>query len=290
MSSKSKSSLQNFANLSLDKPQIKDSDTLLKLFCCLTIAILLCIALGHYAFKNGHLTCDHYVFNTYLYIILAIMLMFIIVLLNDQTGIFNGILSLFLSPNIAILIITLIVFAVAMIVLYYALANINPENLLVSNAIWLALVFLLGITLIPIVFIGRLFGVVGLAAILTVVLVISVGLIGYYFGYKIVTFDWEYYLKIAIIILVVVAVIGIFVIRDPQKKLQFSYVISIISLIIFVLLLLVNHKKIKENADKCIDGSVVPNYPLESWNIVLEIVIIFRNLINILLVRKLRRY
>jgi FtsH-binding integral membrane protein len=67
---------------------------------------------------------------------------------------------------------------------------------------------------------------------------------------------------------------------------SFIYIISIISLIIFVLLLLSNHKKLKENSDKCIDGKVIPNYPLESYGIVIKIVNIFQDLIRIYAMRK----
>ena len=63
---------------------------------------------------------------------------------------------------------------------------------------------------------------------------------------------------------------------------------SIISLIIFILLLLSNHKKLKENSDKCIDGKVVPNYPLESYGIVIKIVAIFKDFIIALSMRKMR--
>jgi len=58
--------------------------------------------------------------------------------------------------------------------------------------------------------------------------------------------------------------------------------ISLISLVIFILLLLSNHKKLKENADKCIDGKVVPNYPVESFGLFIKILNIFQDLIRIL--------
>lgn len=61
------------------------------------------------------------------------------------------------------------------------------------------------------------------------------------------------------------------------------------SLVIFVLLLLSNHKKLKENADKCIDGKVVPNYPYESFGIFIKMLNIFQDLIRILGLSKLRR-
>ena len=262
---------------------IPNSNNLLKIFCCLVIIVLICIALGHYAFKNGILTCDHYVFNTYLYIILAIVLMFLIVLINDQYGIFNPILELLSG------IIGFIILLILLIGLTYLLYHTDPKNILASNAIWLALVFVVGMMLIPFILFARMTGVLGFAGILTIVIVIVVGLLGYYMGDKIITFDWDKYLMYALIGLIVISLIGYFFIKDAETMLTFIYVISIFSLIIFVLLLLSNHKKLKENADKCIDGQVIPNYPQESWGIVIKIVNIFIDLIRILGIRKLRK-
>ena len=262
---------------------IKDSNNLLKIFCCLVIIVLICIGIGHYAFKNGMLTCDHYVFNTYLYIILAIVLMFLIVLLNDQYGVFNPLLNL-LSGFMGLIILLGLISG-----LTYALHNVDPKNILASNGIWLSLVLLIGILMIPLVLFGRMTGVVGLAGILTVVIVIVVGLLGYYMGDKIITFDWDYYLMFALIGLIVVSIGGYMFISDVATMLTFIYVLSIIGLIIFVLLLLSNHKKLKENSEKCIDGQVVPNYPKESWSLVIKIVNIFSDLVRILGIRRLRR-
>jgi len=275
------------------KPKsIENSNVLLKLFCCLVIIVLICITIGHYAFKNGVLTCDHYVFNTYLYIILAIMLMFLIVLINDQFGIFNTLLEKIVSNGLFVGLIAILLILGLIILLTYALHKVDPKNLLASNGIWLSLVTIIGILMISTIQLGRMTDVVGLAGILTVVIVIVVGLLGYYMGDKIITFDWDYYLRIALIGIIILSFIGLFIglyfIRDPNIMITFFYIISILSLIIFILLLLSNHKKLKENSEKCIDGKVVPNYPLESWNLVIKIVNIFADLIRILAVRKMR--
>lgn len=274
--------------LSFQPKSIENSNVLLKIFCTLVIVVLLCIAIGHYAFKNGLLTCDHYVFNTYLYIILAIMLMFLVVLLNDQYGFLNSLLMFMFSGSLVTAIISLILLFGLMIGLTYALIKIDPKNIALSNGIWLALVLLFGILLIPSIYLGRMTDVVGLASILTIVIVIVVGLLGYYLGDKIITFDWDYYLNIALWILIAVGFVSFFLITTLEGRMQLMYVISIISLVIFVLLLLSNHKKLKENSDKCIDGQVIPNYPLESWNLVIKIYIIFKDIINILATRKMR--
>jgi len=263
---------------------ITNSNVLLKLFCSLTIVVLICILIGKYAFKNGLLTCDHYIFNTYLYVILSILLIFIIVLINDQTGIFNSFLLLFTTSNTLIILILLLIILLPLV---YALQKVNPANIFASNMIWLLLILILGITVIPVIWFGRLTNIVGLAGAVTVLITLVVGVAGYYYGDKIITFDWDKYLRYALYSLIFASFIGIFFI-SPKNIYTYFFVISIISLIIFALMLLSNHKKIKENADKCIDGQVVPNYPLESFGIFIKMLNIFLDLIRIL--GRRRRY
>jgi FtsH-binding integral membrane protein len=173
--------------------------------------------------------------------------------------------------------------------LMYALKNIDPNNIFASNIVWLLLIIVLGIFTIPIIWIGRLTNVVGLAGIITVLITLIVGIAGYYYGDKIITFDWDKYLYYALISLIIVSFIGIYFIKDANTISLFFYIVSIISLVIFVLLLLSNHKKLKEDADKCIDGKVVPNYPYESFSIFIKMLNIFQDLIRILGRGKLRR-
>ena len=281
-SSKPSKSMQSMQSMQDMNNIISGSNTLLKLFCCLTIIVLICILIGNYAFKNGLLTCDHYVFNTYLYIILAILLCFMVVLINDQTGLFNSLLIWMVQGNIVRIIMFFIVILIIYFALIYALFKVDPTNILASNVIWLLLVFMLGILLIPTIWLGRLTDVVGLAGILTIIITIIVGLAGYYYGDKIITFDWDYYLYIALWCLIIVIIIGSMLITDPATMTIFFYIISIISLLIFILLLLSNHKKLRENSEKCIDGKVVPNYQVESINIFIKILNIFTDLIRIL--------
>jgi len=248
--------------------------------------VLICILIGNYAFKNGILTCDHYVFNTYLYIILSILLVFIVVLLNDYTGFFNSFLISMTQGNMFIImfIILLLLFG-----LIYALQTIDPNNIFASNIIWLLLIIVLSIFIIPIIWIGRFTNVVGIAGIITVLITLIVGIAGYYYGDKIVTFDWDKYLNYALIALIIVSFIGMFFIKDSNSVSLYFLIISIMSLAIFVLLLLSNHKKLKEDADKCIEGKVIPNYPYESFGIFIKMLNIFEDLIRILGYSKLRR-
>ena len=283
MSNKIESKNLNFNNV------IKNSNTLLKIYCCLTIIVLICILIGNYAFKNGILTCEHYIFNTYLYIILSILLVFIIVLVNDHTGFFNSFLISISQKNAYIMFLIILLILLILFGLIYALRTINPNNIIASNLVWLLIILIMGVFLIPIIWFGRLTGVVGMSGMITVLITIIVGIAGYYYGDKIVTFDWDKYLNYSLWILILALFIGPIFIRDSNTMMTFLVVMSIISLVIFVLLLLSNHKNLKEAADKCIDGKAVPNYPFESFGIFIKMLNIFRDLIRILGARRLRR-
>jgi FtsH-binding integral membrane protein len=260
---------------------ISSNNALLKLFCTLIIIVVICILIGNYAFKNGSLTCDHYVLNTYLYIILAILLVFMVVLINDKYGIFNSFLLWMSQGSMIRIIIICIILLILLLGLSYALLKVNPNNIVASNTIWTLLILILGILLIPTIWFGRLENVVGIAGISTILITIGVGLLGYYYGDEIVTFDWDKYLNYALMALIGIIFIGMFIIENPETMFNFIFIISILILIIFILLLLSNHKKLKENSEKCIDGKTVPNYPVESFNIFIKMLNIFQELIRI---------
>ena len=266
---------------------IPDSNLLLYIFSCLAVIVILCILIGNYAFKNGFLTCDHYVFNTYLYIILAFMLMMLVILINDKTGFFNSIIMWMGGGSFMRAILILFIMFGIIIGLTYLLTTIDPKNILASNLVWLALVLFFGILLIPIVWLGRLFGVVAIAVLITIGITIIIGLLGYYYGDKIVTFDWDKYLMYALFVVIIVSLMAPWFMKTQEDVITYIYVMSSVILVIFILLLLSNHKKLKENADKCIDGQVIPNYPLESWQLVIKIHQIFRNTLNLMIARRL---
>jgi hypothetical protein len=178
---------------------------------------------------------------------------------------------------------------VIIIGLTYALVNIPPKNILASNAIWLLLIMLITLILIPTIYFGRVSGVVGIAGLITVGIIIATGLLGYYYGDLLITFDWDFYLTCALIAWIAIFFIGFMIVKTPTEIVNFIYIMSIASLVIFILLLISYFKTLKENANKCVDGQAVPNYPLESWQLIIKIVNVLKNMIRILGIRKMRR-
>ena len=120
-------------------------------------------------------------------------------------------------------------------------------------------------------------------------MVVATGLVGYYYGDTLITFDWDYYLTWALIAWIVIFILGSFMITTPTEMINFIYIMAIASLIIFVLLLVSYFKTLKQNANKCVDGQVIPNYPLESWSLVIKMVNVFVDMIRILGIRRMRR-
>jgi hypothetical protein len=209
------------------------------------------------------------------------MFMMLVILLNDKTGFFNSILMWIGNGSFIRLLIVIFIIIGILFVLTYLLVTIDSKNILASHAVWLALVFFFGMLLIPIVWLGRIYGVIAQAILITIGITIVISLLGYYYGDKIITFDWDKYLRYSLFAVIIVLFIGPMFISNPEEWIKFIYVIHVIILFIFILLLLSNHKKLKENADKCIDGQITPNYPLESWQLIIKIYQIFRSSIYI---------
>ena len=265
---------------------VNTENTSWKLVCTLIIIIIICIAISKYAFINGVLTCNHYVLSTFLYVKLAFFLMYLIVLLNDKYGICEPVLNLLFNY----VLISFIILCILLFGLSYVLHTTPANEIAKSNGIWVLLICMLGVLIIPIIYIGRIMNVINKALYITIILVTITGLLGYFYGDKIITFDWDYYLYIALVILIIISILGglYFIYNsDIIAYVNFIYVLSLLIIIIFTLLLLSNYKKLRENADNCDDGKVIPNFPVESFSIIIKIYNIFTKLIQMLGIRKM---
>ena len=292
-------------NINNDILKLNKQENILYIFACLIIAIIIIIIINKSAFNSsGDLVCSNYVLNTYLYIILAVVITVFIVLCNDKWQIMTNFYISLLSAGLLLNLIYYILMLVLLIFFTYTLQNTNPEKIINTHAIWLILVLLISLVIIPMILLARFYNIIGIAALITIIIVAFTGLIGYYYGDKIITFDWDYYLNIALIIFIIIYIVGFVILYNidstGNKISQFIYIFAFIFIIIFILLLLSNHKRLKENAEKCkiFDNSyknghghsnsirTMPNYPLESWELIIKIYNVFSKVINILLRRR----
>ena len=111
---------------------------LLQLFGALLIFVCVVFSILNYAIKNRQFTCNRYILNTYLYIILTFNIMAIQLLLMEYNGInFNPSFMLF----IGIFILTL----VTIILLH----KISSLNIILKHFVWLIFILFLGLIFYP---------------------------------------------------------------------------------------------------------------------------------------------
>ncbi len=115
--------------------------------------------------------------------------------------------------------------------------------------------------------------IIYLGILITIVITAVVGFIGYKFGKEFITVDFDKYLRWALVALIVASFGGIFV-NNPN----YWYFITIASLIIFSLLLLSYNNTIRKNAETC----KIPNYPDESFGLIIKIVNILQDVMYLL--------
>jgi hypothetical protein len=247
---------------------ISNSNFMIKFLLVVLCSIINTLAINNYAFDNqGKLVCDNYVLNTYLYVVLAFVIMGAVFIIDER---FKFMFKLMGMGMMYFGVLTLI--AIGLII---ALNYVDPTNLVASHVIWTTLITVIGFTLTTSIYFGVYTGVLYQAILLTIVVTISTGLIGYYYGEQLISVDFEKYLSAALILLIVSYLIGPFFVKDIE---YFLYIMAGISLVIFILLLLAYNKNIRKRAETC----TTPNYPLESFGLIIKIVNVLKNIITLL--------
>ncbi len=250
---------------------ISNSNFMIKFLLVTLCSIINILAINNYAFDTqGKLVCDNYVLNTYLYVVLSFVIMGAVFVIDERFKLMFKLMEMRMMYLGVLILLTII-----NIGLIFALQYVDPTNLVASHAIWTTLIIITGFILTASLYLGIHTGVLYQAIILTIIITIVTGLIGYHYGNHLISVDFEKYLSVALILLIVVYFIGPFFVKDIT---QFYYIMAGISLVIFILLLLAYNKNIRQRAETCI----IPNYPLESFGLIIKIVNVLQDIIVLL--------
>jgi len=250
---------------------VSNGEFMIKFLIVVLCSVINILAINNYAFnKEGKLVCDNYVLNTYLYVVLAFVIMGGIFVVDERFKLMFKIMGMGMI-GVGILILLFLVELGLVIALQY----IDDENLVASHAVWISLISILGFLTTITLYFGSLTGTLYQAIVLTILITIITGYIGYYYGDKLISVDFERYLTYALIGLVIVYIVGPFLVKDKEN---FNYVMAAISLVIFILLLLAYNKNIRIRAAEC----KIPNYPKESFGLIIKIVNVLQELITLL--------
>lgn len=246
-----------------------------------SLASLLIILVNIYnkAFENNKPTCKDYILNTYLYIVLGIILITIMCLVNDKGQILISPLSLGLSTFISFIL--LIVIWIALMAGIYFLP---PKYYGLIHILWVAAMYFLASIFYPMYKIGQELNVLIPSVLVTIAVVLTVSLIGYYKG-DIFNFDLKKYLRYALIALIIGEILAYNFINDMNTLMNVTIVFAILGIIIFGLFLLAHTKDLKKRSEECVNA----NYPKESVKFIVSIINIISDVIRILAISKMKR-
>ena len=226
------------------------------LFCCLVVSFLI----YKKAYIKGKLTCNNFILNSYLYILLSLLLICNTVILADKTKMNLFRKSWFfwflLFSSIGLLILTM---------------NLDPRKTIVKHMAWLLWILTMGITMYPIylrskqngVFLSSLAVTFSMVALLTGFAFFRPDLINLKMGP----------------VLTVLLLGGIllkmftFIFAKKETTNHVGYLMSYAFIALFSLFILYDTKKLQLHAKNC----VVPDYINESMGVFLDILNLFSN-------------
>lgn len=263
---------------SLDKifNPISNDKVLIGIIYSIIAIIPIMLLINNYAYKNGKLVCNDYVLNSYLYTLLGFCFIALGSIFEQKTKIIFNILVI---DNIILKIIILIAITLIFTTLSNFIKNTDPNNFIPIHIAFFFACAIFGMILSFTLVLGSIFGVLNISIIITIILTTIMGFIGYKYGNKFITINFDKYLKYALFTLIIWVLIARFLIKNPITLL---FAISIPSAIIFCLLLMSYNNQLRKNQEIC----KVPNYPKEALGLVIKIGNLLGDVIRILIASK----
>ena len=237
------------------------------------VGVIIVLMINNYGFKDGKMICDNYVLNSYLYVVLAFVIMGISVLLNNKLNLIQkfGLIGFIVS-------------IILTFVLIFIFHSINKDDLINLHFVWVLFFLVLGYTFTMTLMVYSGDNLIYTGIMLTILVTIVTGLLGYYYG-EYIPENIDNYLYGSLILLIIVQIFGPLMVNDLDN---FTYITAFVGLMIFVLLLLSYHKKMRVNAENCSQDNSLPNYPNESMGLVIKIINVLQDILRLLKGRRKR--
>lgn len=260
-------------------------------------AIIISIIIYKNAFKNGNYTCDNLITNTYLYIILSLVLFHIFMMYFSDIITLKMILDINNNYNINVLLfIILAITFVTLIIFFYMY-----KNIFVSHIILLLLIAFCGLGNS---FLYSLLKMEGLyeKVILTVLFIfILFTFIFYKYKETLSQYINDKFYIIVILSVLLVCIIELILVFSNTYSLNIAFIISSFCIGAFIYILLYHTKTLSqikktdceealkncnsEDQKNC-NSQNYPSYPQKSWRIFNAIVVLFQKIAEIFLGKK----
>jgi len=257
-------------------------------------SIIISIVIYKNAFKNGNYTCDNLITNTYLYVILSLVLFHIFMLYFSENIPIEMLLDV--TKNYNINVILLITFPI-LVVLIIIFTNMY-KNIFISHIILFILVAIFGFCNS---FLYTLLKMEGLyEKVILTVLFIFILFTFLFYKYKQTLSQYindKFYITVVLCVLLV-CIIEFILIFTNTYTLNVRFIIATLIICAFIYILLYHTKKLSqikktdceealttcnsEDVKKC-NPKNYPSYPQKSWSIFNAIVVLFQKISEIFL-------
>ena len=208
------------------------------------------------SFTDDVPSCDNYITNVYLYVLLALLITSFSVLFIAKRK----------YPITSTKV--LLAFAVAMLSLF-TIFMINPNNVLFNHAVWITFIIAISVSIYKIWRVSEYRGVLTNTLIIT--LLLTIGLISVsHTRPDWVQLSWGSILTVALLAGLFAWIIPM-IFADITKMTIYYKFLSAIFVFIFMMFILYDTKLLRINAMNCI----VPNYPKDSFGLFLDVINLF---------------
>ena len=227
----------------------------------IALLVLTIFAISRSAFKGSQFTCARYISNTYMYIVLGILLIMLVNKFMDKKrmAFFNGAWS--------------IVLLISMFAALFGILSTDPKEIVPRHLLWLFFILAIGVMMVPIIKDKENNNQLGNALVTTMIIVVGVSVWAYMNPEKQITSGWRSYLLTGLIVLIVLQFLNIF--NNGEWRW-----ISYFAVFLFCALLLHDTERLQLIAKDCSlsKKGVNPDYLRDSLNIFLDIINLFSNI------------
>lgn len=238
-----------------------------------SVLFILIFSILNTAFKDGQFTCNRYILNTYLYVILAITFIALLLSILRYKDIF-----LFQNIKAGYMPLMLLLF-VGLLGTVIGIGVISPKNVLLKHLLWLLFVILIAVSFHPIHY---LYGKAGLDKLINVAFLTTLSLVLVltafaFYKPELISLSWGPVLFFMLLGVILLELIVLMVKGYNPTKLHRAITYLVIG--IFMGYLLYDTKMLQVRAKSCTKGTA--DYIKESLNIFLDIWNLFIRILSL---------
>jgi FtsH-binding integral membrane protein len=217
------------------------------------------------------LTTGNYVANTYLYILLAILICSLSIIIMDKYNLLNNISTM-----------TAIVIFIIVLVVMSALLMIDKGHVVLRHILWIIFIVGIAVILFPIYDVAKQTSVLWKSLITVIILVLGLTFIASRFPRDYFK-SWGSYLVLGLVALIIFEVLDL-IFSDNTSLHSHQKIFGIIAVVLFSGFVLYDTNQVYDHADQAVINCQgiahqleCADYPGESLNIFLDIINLFSN-------------